>query len=177
MKKFATAAVAATMALGLAVPTAGAAEDKGSSYDDAYVVTTVVSGNTCKISKPNNVKDTLTTAQAKLKMPDATTANAILLYHGLYLQGDKEATLQNFKMGEDLLALQACANGENYTTNFVNSLSSVAEPYQGRAAAYWLLKVIVPLGIGIAALGAAFSPEFRHMLPAPVLNFLNTYFK
>ena len=177
MKKFATAAVEAPMAIGLAVPTAGAAEDKGSSYDDAYVVTTVVSGNSCKITHSYGLPDTLTPAQAKLKMPDATTANAILLYHGLYLQGDEDATLYNFKKGEDLLALQACANGENYSTNFVNSLSSVVEPHQGRAAAYWLLKVIVPLGIGIAALGAAFSPEFRHMLPAPVAQFLTDLLK
>lgn len=176
MKKIATAAVAATMALGLAVPTAGAAEDKGSSYDNAYVVSTVVSGNTCKITYPSGRTDTLTPAQAKQKI-DPSTADLILMYHQAYLRGDSDATLYNFKKGEDLLALQACSNGENYTTNFANSLSSVVEPHEGRAAAYWLLKVIVPLGIGIAALGAAFSPEFRHMLPAPVAQFLTDLLK
>ncbi|OIR43066.1 hypothetical protein BJP08_02865 [Corynebacterium sp. NML140438] len=177
MKKFATAAVAATMALGLAVPTAGATEDKGSSYDNAYVVTTVVSGNTCKITHSYGLPDTLTPAEAKLKLPNATTTDATLMNHRAYLRGDSDATLYDFKKGEDLLALHACANGENYSTNFVNSLSSVVEPHQGRAAAYWLLSVIVPLGIGIAALGAAFSPEFRHMLPAPVAKFLTNLLK
>ena len=71
MKKFATAAVAATMTLGLIVPTAGAAEEKGSSYDDAYKVTTVVSGNKCTITYAIGLPDTLTPAEARRKMPDA----------------------------------------------------------------------------------------------------------
>ncbi|MCQ4608778.1 hypothetical protein [Corynebacterium pseudogenitalium] len=176
MKKFATAAVAATMTLGLIVPTAGAAEEKGSSYDDAYKVTTVVSGNTCKITYPSGRTNTLTPAQAKLKMPNAATADTTLRHHQAYLWGNSDATLYDFKKGEDLLALQACANGQNYTTNFVNSLSSVVEPHEGRAAAYWL-SVIVPALLGIAALGAAFSPEFRNALPVPVAQFLGNLLK
>ncbi|MDK8245070.1 MULTISPECIES: hypothetical protein [unclassified Corynebacterium] len=176
MKKFATAAVAATMTLGLIVPTAGAAEEKGSSYDDAYKVTTVVSGNKCTITYAIGLPDTLTPAEARRKMPDATTANSFLMNHQAYLRGDSDQTFYDFMKGEDLLALQACANGENYTTNFVNSLSSVVEPHEGRAAAYWL-SVIVPALLGIAALGAAFSPEFRNALPVPVAQFLGNLLK
>ena len=58
----------------------------------------------------------------------------------------------------------------------MNSLSSVVEAHEGRAAAYWL-SIIVPALLGIAALGAAFSPEFRHMLPAPVAKFLGDFLK
>lgn len=175
MKKFAIAAVAATMTLGLVVPTADAAEEKGSSYDDAYVVTNTVFGNTCTISDSDGGKKTRTIAAAKQEV-GRSHADLILMYHQAYLRGDKDSTLYNFKKGEDLLALQACASGENYTTNFVNSLSSVVEPHEGRAAAYWL-SVIVPALLGIAALGAAFSPEFRNALPVPVAQFLGNLLK
>ncbi|MCQ4609921.1 MULTISPECIES: hypothetical protein [unclassified Corynebacterium] len=176
MKKFATAAVAATMTLGLLVPAAGAAEDKGSSLDDAYSVTTVVSGNKCTITYSSGFKEVLTRTEAAAKLRNTSMVDNQLQARKDFLQGTKDSTRSDFERGEGKLALQACANGQNYTTGFENRLSSMIEPHEGRAAAYWL-SVIVPTLLGIAALGAAFSPEFRHMLPAPVLNFLTEYFK
>ncbi|WP_421628761.1 hypothetical protein [Corynebacterium pseudogenitalium] len=173
MKKFTTAAVAATMALGLTVPTAGAAE--GKSSDGAYWTTTVVSGDSCKITDSNGTNETITRDQAKDRLA-AWNESQIIEDHAAYLRGDANSHVIDFALGEIFNANKACANGQNYSTNFVNSLSSVVEAHEGRAAAYWL-SIIVPGLLGIAALGAAFSPEFRHMLPAPVLNFLNTYFK
>ena len=173
MKKFATAAVAATMALGLAVPTAGAAE--GKSSDGAYWVTTVVTGNTCKITGSNGTNETTTRDAAKLELRKYSEGT-ITSKHSAFLRGTSDSKVSDFYWGEAYNAYKACANGQNYSTNAINSLSSVVEAHEGRAAAYWL-SIIVPGLLGIAALGAVFSPEFRQMLPAPVLNFLNTYFK
>lgn len=173
MKKFTTAAVAATMALGLAVPTAGAAE--GKSSDGAYWITTVVSGNTCKITDSNGANETITRDQAKDRL-DAWNVSQVNEDHAAYLRGDANSQVIDFTIGEFYNANKACANGQNYSTNFVNSLSSVVEAHEGRAAAYWL-SIIVPGLLGIAALGAAFSPEFRQMLPAPVAKFLGDFLK
>lgn len=176
MKKFTTAAVAATMALGLTVPTAGAAE--GKSSDGAIWFTTVVTGNTCKITASNGVNETVTRDKAKKATQELAVANEsrITDNHAAFLRGDANSTLLDFSIGESFNAYKACADGQNYSTNAINSLSSVVEAHEGRAAAYWL-SVIVPALLGIAALGAAFSPEFRHMLPAPVAKFLGDFLK
>ena len=173
MKKFTTAAVAVTMALGLAVPTAGAAE--GKSSDGAYWITTVVSGNTCKITNSTGTNETITRDAARLDLRKYSEGT-ITSKHSAFLRGTSDSKVSDFYWGEAYNAYKACANGQNYSTNAINSLSSVVEAHEGRAAAYWL-SVIVPALLGIAALGAAFSPEFRQMLPAPVAKFLGDFLK
>lgn len=161
------------MALGLAIPTAGAAE--GKSSDGAIWITTVVTGNTCKITGSAGTSGTVTRDEAKQELAkwDEKEFNDA---HAAFLRGDANSTSLDFSMGEAYNAYKACADGQNYSTNAVNSLSSVVEAHEGRAAAYWL-SIIVPALLGIAALGAAFSPEFRHMLPAPVAKFLGDFLK
>ena len=161
------------MALGLAVPTADAAEDKSS--DGAFWITTVVTGNTCKITNSHGTIENVTRDKAKQELI-AFDERKVNDNHAAFLRGTVDSTLNDFYWGEAFNAFKACANGQNYSTNAINSLSSVVEAHEGRAAAYWL-SIIVPGLLGIAALGAAFSPEFRHMLPAPVAKFLGDFLK
>ncbi|AOX04828.1 hypothetical protein BJP05_00500 [Corynebacterium sp. NML98-0116] len=97
MKKFATAAVAATMALGLAVPTAGAAEDKGS--DGAYWITTVVTGNTCKIANSAGTNETITREAARLDLRKYAEGT-ITSKHSAFLRGAADSKVTDFYWGE-----------------------------------------------------------------------------
>ena len=107
MKKFTTAAVAATMALGLAVPTADAAEDKSS--DGAFWITTVVTGNTCKITNSHGTIENVTRDKAKQELI-AFDERKVNDNHAAFLRGDANSTLLDFSIGESFNAYKACAD-------------------------------------------------------------------
>ena len=163
MKKFATAAVAATMALGLTVPTAEAATVINTTN-------TMVNGK-CVIEVTGDGEvlshqtTTATEAQQALDAYKFSTGSEFVDRLG-FLSGIEE-NYQKTAEWEVRNALTACTKSRNYGTDGITALS-LGLDRTARLATFWTLT-----GVGLLAGVVALAlPALKPMLPANIAAML-----
>ncbi|OIR41232.1 hypothetical protein [Corynebacterium sp. NML120713] len=162
MKKFATAAVAATMALGLAAPAAKAA-------DTVTVTNTMVNGN-CVIKVLDGgtltYNQTFTPTQAEAELAADPGDGSEFADRLGFLSGIDEGSWKTAKW-ESRKAMSACTKSRNYKTDGITALS-LRMDRTARLATFWTLTG-VGLLTGIVALAL---PALKPMLPANIAAML-----
>ena len=163
MKKFTTAAVAATMALGLTVPAAEAAtvgKITNTMVNGKCVIETAVDGKVL-------ARQTVTPAQAQQELDSykAGTGSEFVDRLG-FLSGIEESNEKTAEW-EARNALAACTKNRNYGTDGITALS-VAMDRTARLATFWTLT-----GVGLLTGAVALAlPALKPMLPANIAAML-----
>lgn len=162
MKKIATAAVAATMTLGLAVPAAEAAE--------VVTVTNTMTNGNCVVEVRSGgtltYKETFTPSRAKAELAADPGDGSELVDRLGFLSGI-DASGQKTGEWEGRKAFTACTKSRNYKTDGITALS-LGMDQTARLATFWTLTG-VGLLTGIVALAL---PALKPMLPANIAAML-----